>query len=611
MKHWQSWNLKTKLVISFSFLFAFSFICSGVFYYYSSVNELKKQSLQLLGSNSAQISRSLELYTEDLEKLSLSVFNDSIIQKAVGQVEEMTVVEQANLAQQVTSHLLNLTVSWPAVQGIYLYPDKQRDLTYFWSKRSPPVDYSIEQEPWYPYSDAGVKTPFLLWPTMKENTITNFLGEQVFSLVRPINQLSMGKRIGYMKIDIHADVFKNLVSFQESKGSQNSMLYILTDKGQVVYDHHDTLTGVKLADITASDLSRFGSSGAINWQGQQYLYGYYRSDYTQWSALILTPMDAITKQLKVIRNTVMGIEVAVLILVVAFAWFIATGVTRPLRKMIVTMRHVERGDFSVRAEQSGNRNEIGLLGKVFNQMLDSLQDMIAKVYVAEIREKDARLVALQAQINPHFLFNTLTILKSLGRKGASEDVVEVTESLAHLFRYSLYDWNRTVELREELHLIESYIKIQKYRFQDRFGFEQDIPEDLLDAQVLRLMIQPLVENAVVHGLEKRKSGGIVSVRVNASDDTLVITVTDNGVGMDAKIQEKLSRRIDEGAMRGSATDEEHMGIALVNIQQRLRLVYGSEYGLSFRNGAMEGTIVMLRLPLRLDGKEVRHEGHAD
>ena len=494
MIHWQSWNLKTKLVISFSFLFAFSFICSGVFYYYSSVNELKNQSLQLLGSNSAQISRSIELYTEDLEKLSLSVFNDSIIQKAVGQDGKMTVVQQADLAQQVTSHLLNLTVSWPAVQGIYLYPANQRQLMYFWSKRSPPVDFTIEQEPWYPYSADRVRTPFLLWPTMKENTITNFLGEQVFSLVRPINQLNTGKRIGYMKIDIHADVFKNLVSFQESKSSPNSMLYILTDNGQVVYDHHDNLTGGKLADLTISDLARFGSSGTINRQGQQYLYGFYRSNYTQWSALILTPMDAITKQLKVIRNTVMGIEAAVLILVVAFAWFIATGVTRPLRKMIVTMRHVERGDFSVRAEQSGNRNEIGLLGKVFNQMLDSLQDMIAKVYLAEIREKDARLVALQAQINPHFLFNTLTILKSLGRKGASEDVVEVTESLAHLFRYSLYDWNRTVELREELHLIESYIKIQKYRFQDRFVFEQDIPQNLLDAQVLRLMIQPLVEN---------------------------------------------------------------------------------------------------------------------
>ncbi|MFC5468506.1 sensor histidine kinase [Cohnella suwonensis] len=611
MKLWQAWNLKTKLVISFSFLFAVSFICSGVFYYYSSVTELKNQSLQLLGSNSAQISRSIELYTEDLEKLSLSVFNDAIIQKAVGQEEPGSVVEQADLSQQVTSHLLNLTVSWPAVQGIYLYPDKQRELIYFWSKRSPPVDYSIEQEPWYPYGDQGIRTPFILWPTMKENTITNFLGEKVFSLVRPINQINTGKRIGYMKIDIHADAFKNLVSFRGNNDSGDSLLYILTDRGQVVYDQRDELTGGKMTDLSGNDVSRLGSSGTIVLQGTQYLYGYYRSDYTRWSALILTPMDAITNKLKVIRNTVMGIEAIVMLLVFAFAWFIATGVTRPLRKMIVTMRHVERGDFTVRAEQTGNRNEIGLLGKVFNQMLDSLQDMIAKIYVAEIREKDARLVALQAQINPHFLFNTLTILKSLGRKGASEDVVAVTESLAHLFRYSLYDWNRTVELREELRLIESYIKIQKYRFQERISFETDIPESLMGCQVLRLTIQPLVENAVVHGLEKRKSGGVVSVRVRASSDTLNIEVADNGAGMDATVKNRLLRRFEDGGMHGSDADGEHMGIALANIQQRLRLVYGSEYGLSFGDVSGEGTAVVLKLPLRLEAKEARHEDHAD
>ncbi|MBY9080728.1 sensor histidine kinase [Paenibacillus sp. HN-1] len=609
MKYWKSWKLHTKLVLSFSVILALSFIATGVFYYYSSVNEVKKQSLQLLGSNSAQVSRSIELFTEDLEKLSLSVFNDPVVQRAVGQNEKLSLSEQADLTQQVTSHLLNLTMSWPDVQGIYLYSVQQKELTYFWSKRSPPVGYTIDQEPWYPYDGKGRRTPFLLWPTMRENTITNFLGEQVFSLVRPINQIPTGKLIGYMKIDIHAEVFNNLVSLQADK-SPGSKLYITTDEDQVVYDNQDLLTGKNMSGINAPELLQARSTGTINWQGQDYLYGFYRSDYTQWTTLILTPISAITKQLKVIRNTVMGIEAVVLILVVAIAWIIATGVTRPLRKMIVTMKHVERGDFTVRAEYSGHRNEISLLGKVFNKMLDSLQEMITKVYMAEIREKDARLVALQAQINPHFLFNTLTILKSLGRKGASADVVEVTESLAHLFRYSLYDWDRTVELREELHLVNSYIKIQKYRFQDRFVFQSDIPEELLDAKVLRLMIQPLVENAIVHGLEHRKEGGIVAVSVRSNGGVLEIKVTDNGIGMDAGIRENLRKKLEETHLRGSSIRDEHMGIALVNIQKRLVLIYGNDYGLTIENGLEGGTAVILKLPFQRERKEEeRHEDH--
>ncbi|WP_161601462.1 sensor histidine kinase [Paenibacillus luteus] len=610
MKHWQTWNLKTKLVISFTVLFAFSFILTGVFYYYSSVKELEKQSLQLLSTNSTQITRSLELYTEDLEKLSLSVFNDSIVQKMVGMDQELSAADQAELAQQVTAHLMNMTISWPDVQGIYLYTERKLALTYFWSKRSPPIGHTIEQEPWYPL-EMSKRSTFLLWPTMRENTITNFLGEQVFSLIRPINHISTGKHIGYMKIDIHADVFKDLVSFQENKNVSNSMLFVVTDDGQVVYDIQDTLTGKSLPGIQMSDLPRYSDMGTINWEGKPFLYGLDRSNYTKWTTLILTPMDSITKQLNHIRNTVVWIEIGMLFLVVVVGWLIATGITKPLRKMIITMRHVERGDFTVRLDNQGTRNEIGLLGKVFNQMLDSLQDMIAKVYVAEIREKEARLIALQAQINPHFLFNTLTILKSLGRKGASEDVVEVTESLAHLFRYSLYDWNRTVELTEELNLVESYIKIQKYRFRDRFAFEKDIPEELYKVQVLRLMIQPLVENAVVHGLENRRSGGLITVSVRKLGEILEIIVSDNGAGMRATVQEKLKKRFEEAHVHGPNTDEEHLGIALVNIQKRLQLLYGTEYGLTCVNVESGGTAMILRLPLIWYGEEESDEHHAD
>jgi two-component system sensor histidine kinase YesM len=599
MKPWKAWHLKTKVVLSFSFLFAFSIISSGIFYYYSSVGELKKQTLQLLDTNSTQITRTIELYIEDMEKLSLSVFYDSLVQHVLSHPEETNEAEDASLNQQITSHLLNISIPWPSVQGIYLYPTDNKAMTYYSAKRSPFVGNTIAEEPWYPYIETYTQSPYLLWPTMKENTITNFQDIKVFSLIRQINQIPTGKKIGYMKMDMDVNVMKDLVSYREYGDAQDSSLFIVTDQGNVIYASMDEWTGKVLDGIPVADLIGKSTSGSLTWQGKSYLYGSYRSEDTHWTTLILKPMNSITSRLKEIRNTVMSIESLILVLVIVIAWFIATGITRPLRTMITTMRHVERGDFTVRASHSDNRNEIGQLGKVFNQMVDSMQTMISRVYVAELREKDARLLALQAQINPHFLFNTLNILKSLGRKGATNDVVEVTESLAHLFRYSLHDWHGNVALSEELNLIQSYIKIQTYRFQDRFTYEQHIPEGLLHARILRLTIQPLVENAVVHGLEQRKSGGLISVQVTANADTLEILVSDNGVGINRQTQELLNQNFAEIDIHSSNTDSEHMGIALLNIQKRLHLIHGNQYGLSFLPKPDGGTIIRLAVPLQL------------
>lgn len=597
MRWWRVWKLQTKLVVCFSFLFACSIVSSGIFYYYSSVSEVKKQTLQLLDSNSRQKSRSLELYIEDMDKLSLSVFNDSLVQRALSEGSNVDEVEKASLNQQVTSHLLNLSVSWPSVQGIFLYPSDNEQTMYFWSKRSPNMGYSITQEPWYPTIKTYTQSPFLLWPTMTENSITNFMGEKVFSLIRPINQIPTGKRIGYMKMDIEVQVMKDLIAYKDDGESQDSSLLILNDQGHVIYDNQGNWTGKIVTDFSPAILNDKSSSGSLIWQDRVYLYSANQSTTTHWITLILKPIDSITAKLKEIRNTVMGIEFAVLLLVIVIAWLIATGVTRPLRTMIVTMRHVERGDFTVRFSQADSRNEVAQLGKVFNQMLNSLEDMISKVYVAELREKDARLLALQAQINPHFLFNTLNILKSLGRKGANQEVVEVTESLAQLFRYSLYNWERSVELREELQIVQSYIKIQKYRFGNRFSYEEEIPEDLLGARILRLMIQPLVENAVVHGLEKKRSDGLVKVRVQVKNGILEIYVSDNGIGLDDNVQDQLKRNMVEIDVKSELGHSEHLGIALVNIQKRLHLLFGQEYGLTFTNNPSGGTIVLLTLPL--------------
>ena len=173
------------------------------------------------------------------------------------------------------------------------------------------------------------------------------------------------------------------------------------------------------------------------------------------------------------------------------------------------------------------RDEIGRLSRIYNNMLDSITRLISEVYESKLAEKSAQLSALQAQINPHFLYNTLNIMKSISRIRGIEEVAEMSESLAELFQYSMKNLQHPVPLRNELDHIRDYMNIQQHRLSNRFELIMAVPDELLDASVLKLTIQPLVENAVIHGLGKVKAGGCIAIRASRRGPSLIVEVSDN------------------------------------------------------------------------------------
>ncbi|MFH5184352.1 sensor histidine kinase [Paenibacillus sp. TAB 01] len=258
------------------------------------------------------------------------------------------------------------------------------------------------------------------------------------------------------------------------------------------------------------------------------------------------------------------------------------------------MSRVELGDFSHRVEYTG-RNEIGKLSRMYNHMLSSISHLIHEVYESKLAEKNAQLSALHAQINPHFLYNTLNIMKSISRLRGIEEVAEISESLAGLFQYSMKNLHQPVTLREEIEHIDNYFKIQQHRFGSRIRLRCDIPPELLQASILKLTVQPLVENAVNHGLRRMKAGGCITIQAAEAQGVLTITVQDNGEG----ISDKEKSRLDEALRKTNPLnpyDEVSHGIGLLNIRQRIQLYYGKEYGLNIYSKPGEGTSVSLVIP---------------
>jgi sensor histidine kinase YesM len=242
------------------------------------------------------------------------------------------------------------------------------------------------------------------------------------------------------------------------------------------------------------------------WRGRAYLYAAQRSAHTKWTTWVLIPVASVTGEAQRTGLVVLVLCIGAVVLIGAILYVVTRRVTQPLQRMARTMARVEQGEFGVRMPITPTRDEVGRLSRVFNTMLDSLERLITQVYEAQLREKDAQLLALQTQINPHFLFNTLNNMRALSRKRQAEAVATIAESLAELFRYSMSNWNEPVPLHEELAHVNNYVTIQRARFGARFTFDCDVPAELMGASVVKLSIQPLVENAISHGLDRRRNG---------------------------------------------------------------------------------------------------------
>ncbi|MEG2783156.1 MAG: histidine kinase [Lachnospiraceae bacterium] len=244
-----------------------------------------------------------------------------------------------------------------------------------------------------------------------------------------------------------------------------------------------------------------------------------------------------------------------------------------------------------------------------NLFLEEISVLVEKIVEQKTREnsvemfdKQAKLTALQSQINPHFLYNTLESIRGQALMDGNDEIAKMMEALASFFRYSISRKGNLVTLRDELKNIENYMTIQRYRFNNRFSLEIFIDEEdemAYDYLIPRLIIQPIVENAIFHGLEECLEGGKVEIEVIVTDKNLLITVSDNGQGMDAKKLQLINQRINSAAKyikEPKGESKVNTGIALPNIHKRIQLLFGEEYGLQVYSTLNQGTDVEITIP---------------
>ena len=591
--------LKTKIFAAFSCiaLVIVGITCGILYHKYT--DDIQNQSLFLSSIISRQFSAMVDLYLQNIEELSLAVAISPVVQSNLldyARADES--LKKEIIGYKLNPYLFDFSYPKPYVHSISIHT--LDGYMYSYSK-----EMETRYVPTYTFKDLQQfhrqleTSKFLLHlPDEEQLAAAGGPPKRLVSFIRRIHRIPTKQAIGYVNININVNAFEALAlaEMRANELDAGMSILLLDGEGAVIYDNAAVDAPGARRTFDAAALADGKTAGELVWDGKAYIYTYEWSAYTGWRAVVLFPKDAVLRKQEQIRSVIIAAGLATTLVAALISYTLSHHITTPLRALMRHMSSVELGDFRRRMEYAGN-NEFGKLSRVYNHMLDSIARLIHEVYESKLAEKNAQLAALHAQINPHFLYNTLNMMKSISRLRGAEEVAEISESLAGLFQYSMKNMHRPVTLQDELDHIGNYFKIQQHRFGNRVNLTFDVEEPLRRALILKLTIQPVVENAMNHGLARLKSGGTVAVRAARRGETLVLRIEDDGAGMAPErlraLQEAL---LEESGLQGLR--DEPGGVGLANIHHRIQLYYGKEHGAAIDSAPGEGTRVELTMPLR-------------
>lgn len=318
--------------------------------------------------------------------------------------------------------------------------------------------------------------------------------------------------------------------------------------------------------------------------GEKYLVIAAAVPWTPWEVYISAPTKLLYAGLEHIYDYIVSIGVICILMAVFFATLISFLVTQPVNKLRKAMRLVEEGNFNVQAPESGPL-EIKTLGRAFNLMLSEVDLLTRRLVAEESARKNAVIKALQAQIAPHFLFNTLSAMAGMTVKRPPEEVAEALRSLKRLLYLSIGKEGDYITLADEFEHIHHYIYLMNIRYPGKYALEMELPAELRDCLTIRLILQPIVENSLQHGLKSR--GGVIRVSALREKDRVIIKITDNGEGISGEQLEAIWKM-----------KQNRSGVGLRNVDERVKLSFGPDYGLTIKSLEGAGTTVSISIPLQ-------------
>lgn len=408
-------------------------------------------------------------------------------------------------------------------------------------------------------------------------------------IMKEIIDLSKAKSVGIVIFAIDTDIFRKTIN--ETKTGNGEIVFLLNEKDEYIIVDQKEKMGQKCEEPFLEDM--VNEKGILVDNG--YLLAYHKL-YNGYKLVSRVPIRNLTSDLLDLRILTFIIAICCVTLAVIISIIFSNYVGKKFRYLISFMKQVQEGDFSVSNERIKNvKDEFDVIFNYFFKMVFKLNNLINKTYIQEIEKKESELKALQYQINPHFLFNTLEIIRSMSKIYKCDEIGVVSTKLGELFRYNM---NREgcdlISIREELNHIKNYVYIQNMHYNGEINLFCDIEEEFNEFLILRFIMQPIVENIINHGFKPRGGSGCIEINTYIEADDLYIEIVDDGIGIDNMNLQTINESINNPLRTKNANQ---VGLGLRNVNQRLKLAFGEEYGLEI-NSDEKGTTVLIKLPCK-------------
>lgn len=422
-------------------------------------------------------------------------------------------------------------------------------------------------------------------------TITQGQSGWVIALSREIISGRSGRPIAVLLVALNFDAVRSICTSIDL--GKRGYVFIVDRDGAIIYHTQ--------REQRASDSSRIWREKLLSTEGGNFvagsgqnrrIYSTATSRETGWKIVGVSYMNTLLGDNRLVEVTYLALGGASLAIVILLSLLVSFRISRPVKLLTRSMEQVERGNFDVHVKV-GTNDEIGRLGGTFNMMIARIRDLMEQNERVHEAKRRAELQALQAQINPHFLYNTLDSVIWAAESKRHEEVVTMVSSLAKLLRLSIGNGAEIVTIGEEIEQLRNYLVIQKIRYCDKLDYLVAVDEELYRSRIPRTLLQPLVENSIYHGIKEKKGGGTVEIVGRRTSDGLLIQVIDDGVGM----EEAMVRSLLSGSSAAAGVESEGAGVGVRNVHERIQLYFGKAFGLSFRSAPGQGTTVEVRLPL--------------
>jgi len=411
--------------------------------------------------------------------------------------------------------------------------------------------------------------------------------KNVFGIAKSIIHKDTGKTIGIVFLYVEEKTIASI--YLDRRPDVNINYFILNkENGIISSQNKNDLYKEFNHKIIGGNISIPASGSMImEYQNQQVLITTSIFEKLDWKLVSIVPLDEITAENKNINQLILTTGILCLVFAFFTTYLLSRSISNPILKLVTIMKNIKAGNLDVRADFSTN-DEIGLLGDGFNSLMHRMNGLMDEIYTEQIFRRESEFKLLQSQINPHFLYNTIETIISFIKLDMKDNAIITAKYLASFYRISLSKGNDIISIGEEVLLTNSYLSIQKLRYFEYMDFKVEFDEDIMAYSIPKLTLQPVVENAIYHGLKEKNEKGFLHIKGYKQNDTIIIEVFDNGVGMTKeKTQSILSRAAENDAKK-------EFGIGSVDL--RVKLLYGSNYGLRIESEVGGFTRVILSLP---------------